>query len=61
MEEARVAVDLARGTLREDEGKYELDAESVFFVLDSQTQLAHPELNLVQAQVNFQLAVAQLL
>ena len=60
MEAARVAVDLARESLRADERKYELGAEPVFFVLDAQTQLAQAELNLIQAQVNFQMAVAQL-
>jgi len=60
MEAAKVAADLARDTLHADERKYELGAEPVFFVLDAQTQLAQAELNLIQAQVNFQLAVAQL-
>jgi outer membrane protein len=60
MEAAKVAVDLAKDTLRADERKYALGAEPVFFVLDAQTQLAQAELNLIQAQVNFQLAVAQL-
>ena len=60
MEAAKVAADLARDTLHADERKYELGAEPVFFVLDAQTQLARAELNLIQAQVNFQLAVAQL-
>ena len=60
MEAAKVAVDLARDTLKADERKYELGAESVFFVLDAQTQLAQAELNLIQAQINYQLAVAQL-
>lgn len=60
MEAAKVAVDLARDTLRADERKYELGAEAVFFVLDAQTQLAQAELNLIQAQINYQLAVAQL-
>src|SRR5713226_6428035 len=59
MEAAKVAADLARDTLHADERKYELGAEPVFFVLDAQTQLAQAELNLIQAQVNFQLAVAQ--
>ena len=58
MEAAKVAEDLARDTLHADERKYELGAEPVFFVLDAQTQLAQAELNLIQAQVNFQLAVA---
>ena len=60
MEASKVALDLAEKTLRADERKYELGAETVFFVLDAQTQLAQAELNLVQAHVNFQLAVAQL-
>jgi outer membrane protein len=59
IEASRVALDLAEKTLRADERKYELGAETVFFVLDAQTQLAQAELNLVQAHVNFQLAVAQ--
>lgn len=60
MEAAKVAADLARDTLHADERKYELGAEPVFFVLDAQTQLAQAELNLIQSQVNFQLAVALL-
>src|SRR5882757_1207902 len=60
MEAAKIAVDLGRETLHADERKYELGAEPVFFVLDAQTQLARAELNLIQAQVNFQIAVAQL-
>jgi len=60
MEAAKVAVNLARESLHADERKYELGAEPVFFVLDAQTQLAQAELNLIQAQANFQLAVAQL-
>ncbi len=60
MEAAKVAADLARDTLHADERKYELGAEPVFFVLDAQTQLAQAELNLIRAQVNFQLSVAQL-
>jgi outer membrane protein TolC len=59
IEAAKVAVDLARETLHADERKYELGAETVFFVLDAQTQVAQAELNLIQAQINFQLAVAQ--
>jgi outer membrane protein len=60
MEASKVALDLAQESLHADERKYELGAETVFFVLDAQTQLAQAELNLIQAQVNFQIAVAQL-
>jgi len=60
VEAAKVAVNLAQESLHADERKYELGAEPVFFVLDAQTQLAQAELNLIQAQVSFQIAVAQL-
>jgi outer membrane protein TolC len=60
MEASRVALDLAQKSLHADERKYELGAETVFFVLDAQTQLALAELNLIQSQVNFQIAMAQL-
>src|ERR1700722_9899222 len=59
MEAAKVAVDLAKETLHADERKYELGTEQIFFVLDAQTQLAQAELNLIQSQVNFQIAVTQ--
>ena len=60
MEAAKVAEDLARETLHADERKYELGAETVFFVLDAQNQLAQAELSLIQSQIGYQLAVAQL-
>src|SRR5277367_2384463 len=59
MEAAKVAVDLAKETLHADERKYALGTEQIFFVLDAQTQLAQAELNLIQSQVNFQVAVTQ--
>src|SRR5258708_2152249 len=40
MEASKVALDLAQKSLRADERKYELGAETVFFVLDSQIVLA---------------------
>ena len=60
MEAAKIAKDLAEETLHADERKYELGAETVFFVLDAQNQLTQAEQSLIQAQVNYQLAVAQL-
>jgi outer membrane protein len=60
MEAAKIAADLARESLRADERKYELGAVQIFFVLDAQTQLAQAEVNVIQAQVNYRLAVAQL-
>ena len=59
MEASKIALDLAQKSLHADERKYELGAETVFFVLDAQTQLAQAELNLIQSQINYQIAVAQ--
>jgi outer membrane protein TolC len=59
MEASKVALDLAQQSLHADERKYELGDETIFFVLDAQTKLAQAELNLIYAQVNFQIAVAQ--
>jgi outer membrane protein len=65
LEEAKVALaagstsfDLAQKYLVSDERKYELGAETNFFVLDAQNKLAVAELNLLQAQVNYRLALA---
>ena len=43
-----------------DQRKFELGAETNFFVLDSQTKLAQAELVLLQTQVNYQIALAAL-
>lgn len=59
MDAAKVALDLAQKTLQADQHKYELGAETVFFVLEAQTELTTAEETLVQTQVNYQLATAQ--
>jgi len=41
-----------------EQRKYELGAQTIFFVLDAQTRLAEAESNLLQAQVSYQIAVA---
>lgn len=58
MEAAKVALDLAEKNLHAEERKYELGADTIFFVLEAQTELAQAEQSLVQAQINYQLAVA---
>lgn len=65
LEEAKLALsagtasfDLARKTLTSEQRKYELGAETNFFVLDAQTRLAQAELVLLQTQVSYQIAVA---
>jgi outer membrane protein len=52
------SLELARKSLQADQRKYELGAETNFFVLDSQTKLAQSELNLLQTQINYQIARA---
>lgn len=59
MEAAKVALDLAQKTLQADQHKYELGAETVFFVLEAQTELTAAEQTLVQTQVSYQQAAAQ--
>jgi outer membrane protein TolC len=58
MAAAKVALDLAEKNLHAEERKYELGVDTIFFVLEAQTELAQAEQNLVQAQINYQLAVA---
>ncbi len=56
---AKLARDLAEKNLQAEQRKYELGAETIFFVLDAQTQLSSAEQSLVQAQISYQRAVAQ--
>ncbi len=56
---AKVARDLAQKNLEAEQRKYELGAQTIFFVLDAQTQLSGAEQSLVQAQISYQRAVAQ--
>jgi outer membrane protein TolC len=43
----KTALDLAQKTLTAEQRKYELGAETIFFVLDAQTKLAQSELDLL--------------
>jgi outer membrane protein len=54
----KTSLELAQKSLAADQRKYELGAETNFFVLDSQTKLAQSELNLLQTQINYQIARA---
>jgi outer membrane protein TolC len=65
LDEAREALvagaasfDLAQKTLTSEQRKYELGAETNFFVLDAQTRLAAAELVLLQTQVSYRIALA---
>lgn len=58
MAAARIARDLAQKNLEAEQRKHELGAETIFFVLEAQTELATAEVSLVQAEIGYQLAVA---
>ena len=54
------ALDLAKKTMAAEQRKYDLGSETIFFVLEAQTELASAELGLLQSEVSYQLAVAGL-
>jgi outer membrane protein TolC len=56
---AQASRDLANKNLSAEERKYQLGAETIFFVLDAQNQLSQAELSLVQAQISYQRALAE--
>jgi outer membrane protein len=55
---ANTSLDLWKKSLAADQRKFELGAETNFFVLDAQNRLAQAELAQLQAEVNYQLALA---
>jgi outer membrane protein TolC len=57
LEAAKVALDLAQKNLEAEQRKYELGSETIFFVLEAQTELAQVEVSLVQAEIAYQMAV----
>jgi len=60
MDAGKASMDLAQKSLAADQRKYELGAETNFFVLDSQARVAESQLVLLQTQINYQLAKAAL-
>ncbi|HET9400202.1 MAG TPA: TolC family protein [Candidatus Acidoferrales bacterium] len=56
---AKVQRDLTQKDLAAEQRKYELGTETIFFVLDAQTQLASAEANVVQAEISYHIALAQ--
>jgi outer membrane protein len=57
MAAAKIARDLALKNLEAEQRKYDLGAETLFVLLTTQSDLASAELNLVNAQINYQLAL----
>lgn len=58
MEAAKIALNLAQKNLQAEQRKYELGAEAIYFVLETQSELAQVEQSVIQAQVDYQRAVA---
>jgi len=58
LEAGKASFDLAQKTLASEQRKFELGAETNFFVLDAQTRVAQAELVLLQTQVSYRLALA---
>lgn len=58
LEAGKTALDLAEKTLSADQRKYELGSETIFFLLDSQTRVASARAGLLQAQIEYQNALA---
>ena len=56
---AKLARDLSEKNLQAEQRKYELGAQTIFFVLDAQTQLSSAEQSLLQAQISYQRALSQ--
>ena len=58
LQASRAALDLSRKSLEAEERKYQLGAETIFFVLDAQNVLASAEANLLSAEISYQIACA---
>lgn len=54
---AKIARDLTQKNLEAEQRKYDLGAETLFVLLDTQTQLQNADLVLVNAQISYQLAL----
>jgi outer membrane protein TolC len=58
LDATRVALDLSRKSLEAEERKYQLGAQTIFFVLQAQTVLASAQAAVLQAEISYQLARA---
>jgi HAE1 family hydrophobic/amphiphilic exporter-1 len=54
---AKIARDLTQKNLDAEQRKYDLGVETLFVLLDTQTQLQNADLVLVNAQISYQLAL----
>ncbi|HYG99436.1 MAG TPA: TolC family protein [Terriglobales bacterium] len=57
---AKVSRDVAQKNMEAEQRKFELGAQTIFFVLDAQTQLAQAEQDLAHSQIGYQRALTAL-
>jgi outer membrane protein TolC len=60
MAASQSSLDLATKSLAAEERKYQLGAETIFFVLDAQDQLSQAEQAMLQSEIGYQKALAEL-
>ena len=58
LEAGKSSYELAQKSLAAEQRKFELGTETNYFVLDAQTKMAQADLDLLQTQVNYQIARA---
>jgi outer membrane protein TolC len=56
LEAGKTSYDLAQKSLAAEQRKFELGTETNYFVLDAQTKMAQADLDLLQTQINYQIA-----
>ena len=60
LDAAKANLDLAGKSLSAEQRKYELGQQTLFFMLDAQTKLAQAALDLLQAEIRYQVSLATL-
>lgn len=57
---SKLSLDLAQKNLAAEQRKFELGSQTIFFVLEAQSQVALAQLNVLQAEVGYQISLAQI-
>jgi outer membrane protein TolC len=60
LEASKLSLDLAQKNLSAEQRKYELGSETIFFVLDAQSQVAQAQARVLQSEVNYQVSLAEI-
>lgn len=60
LEASKLSLDLAQKNLSAEQRKYELGSETIFFVLDAQSQVAQAQARVLQSEVGYQVSLAEI-